>query len=108
MFRELSEADWKYMRRLSPELLNRLCARINAETASILADMSLSEHERYLKVYKHIHESDRIVAECFNDWRRSRLLERIISIIHFDLITEEELAGLSEEGRAIVGFIQRV
>lgn len=100
------EADWKYMRRLFPELLDRLCTRINAQTAELLADSSLSQHERYLKVYNYMRTSDRIVGECFNDWRRSRLLNSILAIIDHNLMTPEEIAGLSEEGQAMVGFFQ--
>ena len=67
------EKDWKYLRTIHDEMLAALCGRINAESAAILAAKGPSEHEKYLKLFRHVHDSDDIVAACFNDWSRSRI-----------------------------------
>ena len=41
--------------------------------------------------------ADDMVADCFNDWRRSTLLEKLGFLLHHDLLTPEEYAGLPEE-----------
>ncbi|HEY3378077.1 MAG TPA: peptide ABC transporter substrate-binding protein [Armatimonadota bacterium] len=100
--RPLPEADWKYMRRLQPVLLNRLCEQINTEMVRILQEDAGTPHERYLNAFKHLQDADDIMADCFNDWRRSTLLQKLGALLHHDVLTPEEAAGLSAEMRAIV------
>lgn len=94
-----TESDWKYMRSLHDKLLNRLCERIESELTAIMADKSKSAHERYLAIYSHIHEADDDVGRGFNDWRRSTILDRTRAIKALGLMTEEDIAGLSERAR---------
>ncbi|MEO0446699.1 MAG: hypothetical protein AAF191_11555 [Verrucomicrobiota bacterium] len=70
---EYSEREWKLFRAHQPQMREALCRRINAASLEILQDEELSEHERYLKLFAHVRDSDEVVASCFNDWRRSRL-----------------------------------
>lgn len=100
------EKDWKTMRHLKDELLQELCARINRQSRQILADESKSEHQRYLDLYRHIHDSDEIVAECFNDWRRSRLELRILSLRRHKLMTDEHVQRLSDGGQDWLATIE--
>ena len=90
-----------------PALLEVLCARINARTAEILREESLSQHERYLKVYQHLEKSDRIVADCFNDWKRSALWLRILFLLKHELLSAEQYEGLSEETRARIAIFRQ-
>jgi len=99
------ERDWKYMKRVKPDLLSALCQQINAKTSVILADGASSAHERYLKVYRHIQGADDVVAECFNDWRRSTLMMRLFSLRKHGLLTDEYLEGLSETAQGTVRAI---
>ena len=54
-------------------MLEQLTGRINNESMAILEDTDLTEHEKFLKLYRHIHDADQVVADCFDDWRRSRM-----------------------------------
>lgn len=103
--RDLPEADWKYMKRLKPELLNELCEQSNAAVIAILQQTTGTPHERYLKAFECIHEYDDIIAECFDDWRRSKLILRISSLVAHQLISDEQLTGLTDETRAIVQLL---
>jgi hypothetical protein len=91
------ERDWKYMKKIKDDLLVALCNRINKQSSVILAETGVSEHEKYLKLYSHVEDSDRIVANCFNDWRRSTLFMKILEIKHHGLLTPDQLEGLSAE-----------
>jgi len=93
----LPERDWKAMRRIKDDLLAILCERINKESLAILSDPGKSEHEKYLALYKHIRESDHVVAECFNDWRRSKLLIRLSAIHAHGVLGAEHMQLLSDE-----------
>ena len=94
MARSTPERDWKYMRKIHDDLLVRLCERINKKSIAILKEGIGSEHEKYLKLYKHIQNSDRIIADCFNDWRRSTLIMKLTAIQHHDLLNLDDKVEL--------------
>ena len=98
----ISESDWKYLRSIHDELLVSLCKRINEKTIGILHSKDKTDHEKYLKAYQHIKKSDDIVAECFNDWRRSTIAQRLIRMHRHRLLTENHLQNLSEKTRELV------
>ena len=94
---EPMEHDWKHMKKIHDSLLDRLCARINSQAKAIIDDRSSPDHKKYQALYKHIHDADGIIARCFNDWRRSSILMRIVAIKHENLFTPEEFDGLSKD-----------
>lgn len=104
----LQEKDWKYMRSIKDELLQELCSRINRQSKQILDDETKTEHRRYGDLYGHIKDSDRIVAECFNDWRRSRLGERIISLRYHKLLTDEHIKELTDSGQEWLANVEKM
>ncbi len=73
----IPERDWKYLKKIKSEMLEALCDRINKEARHILEVSAKSEHEKYLSLYRHIKDSDQLVADCFNDWRRSNIFFKI-------------------------------
>ncbi len=106
--RELAEVDWKYMRNLKPTLLNALCQRINAESLRLLTHGAGTPHERYQELYDHIQQSDGIIADCFDDWRRSTLFIKIGFLLQNDLLPDEDLLALTAETQEIIKvFYQR-
>ena len=98
----ISETDWKYLRSIRNELLASLCRRINETTVDILRGKNKTDHDKYLKAFQHIKESDDIVAKCFNDWRRSTIGQRLISLQRHKLLPESHLQNLSEQAREFV------
>lgn len=103
---QVSESDWKYLRERKVDFLSTLCGRINEQSKDILNDQSVSEHEKYLKLYKHIMGSDKIVAECFNDWRRSNIWLKIQFLRHHGILTGEHLNQMSDSLRVLVEHYQ--
>lgn len=65
------ESDWKVFRQVHTAALARYCERVLAEVARLAGDTSIESHDRYLQVYKLIHERDKLLANAFNDFRRS-------------------------------------
>ena len=102
MTRTITEKDWKYLRSIEKELLSNLCRDINQSAVAILSSESGSEHDRYLKLYKHIDTSDRIMADCFNDWRRSNLCLKLLLLHKHNLLAAEHIAKLSDETRKLI------
>jgi hypothetical protein len=99
--KDIQEADWKYMSRLKPVLLERLCNRIldKVQKECHPEKRSAGSHEQYLRVFKLVANQDKILADCFDDWSRSRLFEKIALLSRHKIITQDELLGLSEETR---------
>ncbi len=97
MSRSTPERDWKYIRSVHDDLLAALCERINKHSADLLASFAGPEHEKYLKLYRHIHDSDRIIALCFNDLKRSNLILKLAALQHHGILTPEHIENLSQE-----------
>lgn len=93
------EQDWKYMRSIHDELLHALCTRINDQAVALVRSRLGNPHDRYLELFTHIKESDRIVAECFNDWRRSNIDYKIIALRHYGLLQDAHVEYLNPEVR---------
>ena len=91
------EQDWKYMKKVKEELLAALFERINNQSMAILKASGQSEGDKYLTLYRHIKDSDRIVACCFDDWRRSNLIHRLFQLKRHNLLKPEHVQTLSEE-----------
>jgi hypothetical protein len=102
----IQESDWKYLRKRETDMLSMLCGRINEQSKDILNDQSVSEHEKYLKMYDHIKKSDKIVADCFNDWRRSNIWLKVQFLRRHDLLTNEHLDQMSDDLRALIEHYQ--
>lgn len=62
----------------------------------------MGEHERYLRLYKHYRESDIIVADCFDGWRRSDIVLKLLLIRKHKLLSTEMIANLSDETRELL------
>jgi hypothetical protein len=93
----IPERDWQYLRRVQGQLLEALCSRINGEASRIMADHSLSQHEKFLQLYTHVVGQNVVVADCFDDWRRSNIFLKLLLLREHRLMTDEHLSKLSAE-----------
>lgn len=99
---QIYEPDWQVFRKLQPLALERFCERVLAEIGRIAADDTKNSHERYLAIYKLIHERDEQLADAFNGMRRSRAEWQLGLIQAHGLLTEDEMARFSPETQASV------
>ena len=65
-------------------------------------DLTQTQHDRYLSLYRHIEESDRLIAIGFNDWKRSRAFQCLVFYRQHGLMTDEEYEGLSDETKQVI------
>jgi hypothetical protein len=98
----IPESDWRVFRELHTVWLNRYCTEVNDRIRRLLSEGKLSSHERYLKIYKLIHQKDREIGRAFNDFRRSTAMMQLCAIRNLGVVTEEELARFSESTRSVV------
>jgi 5'-deoxynucleotidase YfbR-like HD superfamily hydrolase len=97
MNNSIHERDWKALKKIRQETLEMLCARINEEGREILDSEDSSEHEKYLALYRHLDKSDDIVADCFNDWRRSNAKFKLLFLQREGLLSDSHIQNFSEE-----------
>jgi len=99
---DIPERDWKQLRSFKPEMLNDLCERINKKAEKLINSNDKNEHEKYIELYRYINDADRTVALCFDDWRRSNIRTRMLALLTNDLLTDEHIEELSDEGKRII------
>jgi hypothetical protein len=104
----IPEKDWKYLSGIKAELIEVLCARINGEATRIATDASLSQHERFLRLHRHLGKGNQTVADCFDDWRRSNMLVNIQVLRKHHLLTNEHVGRLSTETRESLELIREI
>ena len=108
MGKSISERDWKYLRKIQPEMLSALCERINRQAMAILQAEDISAHETYKNLYQHMKKSDKIVADCFDDWRRSNIRLKIPLLRRHGLLTDAQLNHMSDEIKDLLEKINQL
>ena len=106
MTRTIPERDWRYLQSIKQELLDLLCQQINEKAVAMVTGPGNSSHEKYLRLYKHLQKSDRIVADCFNDWRRSTAWTTLHLLRRHELLSDGQFEHLSEETQELIGALE--
>jgi hypothetical protein len=102
---DFPESDWKVLRSVKPDALNRFCERVMDECRAVMDDRNGTAHERYLRLFKLVQERDEDLAHAFDDMRRSRALQRISWMRYLDLFTDEEWERFSPKTRDTALFL---
>lgn len=103
--REVSESDWKVLRRLHPIALDRYCQHVLEEIEQLSSALSESPHHRYLNVYEVMQKRDAEMSQIFDDLRRSRAFQCVALLKSRGLITPEEFGGFSAELRSAIDLL---
>ncbi len=93
----IKESDWKIFKELQPLALQRYCEGIMEEVDQIISVTKRDPHERYIEMYKIVRDRDKKLAHIFDGFSRSRALDQLVMYYGNDLLSEEEVAQLSEE-----------
>ena len=104
----IPEKDWKYLRSVQADMLSCLCERMNRRAIEIIGSAEESECNKYRKLYKHMFDSDEIIARCFNDWRRSNIRLKLFMLHSQGLLTEENIKHLSDETKKRLTNIEQL
>ena len=97
------ESDWKKLRALRDDALNRFCARALKGTQKRLANSDNDDpHKAYLDVYRFLDGQDDELGSLFNDWRRSTALLTLTGWVQANLVEDEEFEAFSEQTKASV------
>jgi hypothetical protein len=100
--RQISEADWKLLRRLQPIALDRFCHGVLSEVARLASDTAKGSHARYLQLFQLIEDRDEELGAAFNDSKRSTALMQLARMRSLRLLTDDEFEGFNSETRSVV------
>ncbi len=90
-------------------LLERACAKINREAELKLKNKkNQDQHQVYIALYKHYRQKDKLIADCFNDYRRSNARNKILHLLYNGIITDAEFEGFSNETKETVRRIKEI
>jgi hypothetical protein len=105
--RGIKEPDWKLVRRLHSQALERLCKQILLELEQVTTDHAKTFHQRYISAYELLQRRDKELASVFDDLRGSTALIKLAAMKYRDLLTEDEFSQVSEETRESVRLLVR-
>jgi len=95
----ISESDWKKFKRIKASALERFCGGAIEAFEQAIEDHEASNHARYLNLYKLVKDYDKRIALLFDDHSRSKAMIQLMLLRQEGLVTDAELATLSEELR---------
>lgn len=101
--RDIAEKDWKYFRTLHKLAVNRFSKETLSNISKIIASKEIeSKHEKYLEIYRYIHERNEMLRDYFDGLRRSTAKIQILGLCRLNLIKPEEFNLFSEDVKNFV------
>lgn len=105
--RDIRESDWKHLRSLHKIALERFCQRVLSDLQQRASLSSQTFHQRYLDIYQLVKQRDKLLAQIFDDPRRSTATYTIIALRRHGLLEDAEFAQFSEELRNLVAEVTK-
>lgn len=102
MMREIKESDWKLLKQIHSQALERFCEPVLLEIERINCDTAKGFHQKYLDIFEALHRHDKEMARIFDDLRRSTALIHLATMKARGLVTNDELSRVSQETRNLV------
>ena len=102
---QIKESDWKILRQLESQALERLCEEILLEISSINADTAKTFHQRYLNIFDIVQRRDKEISHIFDGLKRTTALIKLAAMKSRGLLTEDEFSRFSQETREAIALI---
>ncbi|SEQ70132.1 hypothetical protein SAMN03080615_02460 [Amphritea atlantica] len=93
----ISEADWKHFKTVQAATLDKFCKQILDDASETINDVVLSNHEKYISLYRMIEKRDKRIAEIFNYNSRSKVMLQLYLLKSEGLLEAVQIAGFSTE-----------
>ena len=93
----ISEADWKHFKKVKAATLDKFCKMTLGDAVERINDATLSNHEKYISLYKLIESRDKKIAEIFDYNSRSKVMLQLYLLKSEGLLNPEQIAGFSDE-----------
>lgn len=100
---DIAEKDWKHFKKLHELAVNRFSKETLSKISQIIASKETeTKHEKYLEIYQYIKKRDKLLGDCFNEYRRSTAKLSILQIYNLGFFTPEEFNQFSDDVKDFV------
>lgn len=103
----ISESDWKKFKVLRALALERFHLRVLADAKSVSEKETLSSANRYHTLYRLVMGRDKDIVDIFGHYSRSWAFSSLALMVAHNLLTDDELAVLSEETLDAISYAVR-
>ena len=93
----ISEKDWKHFKRVKADALDKFCQQVLGDVREGMDDPELSNHAKYLYLYKLIENSDKRIATIFDYNSRSKAMLQLALMKSAGLLEHQQIKGFSDE-----------
>jgi uncharacterized protein YutE (UPF0331/DUF86 family) len=103
--RDIPERDWKKLRGMKEKYLQIVCGRILDKVSKIVEERGEGNHQTYLRLWKTMRQEDSLIADMFDDFKRSTAILKLMIWYRHKLIDKETLKQFSDETREAIELI---
>ena len=93
----ISEADWKHFKQVKADALDKCCQQVLDDVRKGIDDPELSNHAKYLYLYKLMENCDKRIANIFNYNARSKAMLQLALMKSDGLLEAKQISGFSDE-----------
>ena len=93
----ISEADWKHFKQVKADALDKCCQQVLDDVRKRIDNPELSNHAKYLYLYKLIDNSDKRIANIFDYNARSKAMLQLALMKSDGLLEAKQISGFSDE-----------
>ena len=93
----IKESDWKKFKKIKELALERFCAAALSDFEEAIRKDDVSNHARYLCLYKLVEDADKRLGMLFDGHSGSKAPLQLALIRSAGLVEDHELEGMSDE-----------
>ncbi|GAA0855257.1 hypothetical protein [Aliiglaciecola litoralis] len=93
----ISEEDWKHFKRVKADALDKCCQQVLDDVREGIDNPELSNHAKYLYLYKLVENSDKRIANIFDYNSRSKAMLQLALMKSDGLLENLQIDGFSDE-----------
>ena len=98
----ISEADWKHFKQVKADALDKCCQQVLDDVRNGIDDPELSNHAKYLYLYKLMENSDKRIANIFDYNARSKAMLQLALMKSDGLLEAKQISGFSDELQSFI------
>jgi hypothetical protein len=98
----ISEADWKHFKQVKADALDKCCQQVLDDVRKGIDDPELSNHAKYLYLYKLMENSDKRIANIFDYNARSKAMLQLVLMKSDGLLEAKQISGFSDELQSFI------
>ncbi|AUI82576.1 hypothetical protein [Alteromonas macleodii] len=98
----ISEADWKHFKQVKADALDICCQQVLDDVRKGIDDPELSNHAKYLYLYKLMENSDKRIVNIFDYNARSKAMLQLALMKSDGLLEAKQISGFSDELQSFI------